>query len=58
MQDPKLIRMDQRPKADLSALHDVELAPIEKTIDIGRRLAAYRAGITARAFEASQRKLR
>ncbi len=58
VQDPKLIRMDQRLKAGLFTLHGVELAPIDKTIDIGRRLAAYRAGITARAFEASQRKLR
>jgi creatinine amidohydrolase len=58
VQDPKLIRMDQRIKAGLFTLHGVDLAPIDKTIDIGRRLAAYRAGITSKAFEASQRKLR
>ena len=58
VQDPKLIRMEQRIKASLFNLHAVELAPIEKTIEIGRKLAAYRAEITARAFEASKRKLR
>jgi creatinine amidohydrolase len=58
VQDPKLIRMEQRIKAGLFSLHGVELAPIDKTIEIGRKLAAYRAEITARAFEASRRKLR
>ena len=58
VQDPKLIRMEQRIKAGLFNLHGVELAPIEKTMEIGRKLAAYRAEITARAFEASKRKVR
>ena len=58
VQDPKLIRMEQRIKAGLFNLHGVELAPIEKTIEIGRKLAAYRAEIAVRAFEASRRKLR
>ena len=58
VQDPKLIRMEQRIKAGLFSLHGVELAPIDRTIDIGRKLAAYRAEITARAFEASRRRLR
>lgn len=58
VQDPKLIRMEQRIKAGLFSLHSVELTPIDRTIDIGRKLAAYRAEITARAFEASQKRLR
>jgi creatinine amidohydrolase len=58
VQDPKLIRMDQRLKAGLFSLHGVDLAPISKTIEIGQKLAEYRAGITARAFQASQRRLR
>jgi len=58
VQDPKLIRMKQRIVADLFSLHGVELAPIGRTIDLGRKLAAHRAGITARAFEKSQRQLR
>lgn len=58
VQDPRLIRMEQRVKAGVFTLHGVDLAPIEKTVEIGRKLAAYRAEITARAFEASKRKLR
>ena len=58
VQDPKLIRMEQRLKAGLFSLHGVELAPISRTIEIGRKLAVYRAGITAKAFQASQQRLR
>ena len=58
VQDPKLIRMEQRLKAGLFSLHGVELAPVSRTIEIGRKLAAYRAGITAKAFRASQQRLR
>jgi hypothetical protein len=58
VQDPRLIRMEQRVKAGQFSLHGVDLAPIENTIDVGRKLAEYRAGITARAFEASKRRLR
>ncbi len=58
VQDPKLIRADQRIKAGLFTLHGVDMAPISKTVELGRKLAAYRAGITARAFQASLKKLR
>ena len=58
VQDPKLIRMAERQKAGLFSLHGVELAPIGRTIEIGRKLAVYRAGITSRAFRASQQRLR
>ena len=58
VQDPKLIRAEQRAKAGLLTLHGVNLAPMERTIEIGKKLAEYRAGITAKAFEASKRKLR
>jgi hypothetical protein len=50
--------MQQRLKAGLFTLHGVDLAPIEKTVALGRELAVYRAGITARAFAASQKRLR
>ena len=30
----------------------------DRLVDIGRQLVAYRAGITARAFAASQRRVR
>ena len=58
VQDPKLIRMDQRRNVGLFSLHGVELAPIDRTIEIGNKLAKYRAGITAKAFQESQRRLR
>ena len=58
VQDPNLIRMQQRRKAGLFSLHGVELAPLSRTVEIGKKLAKYRAGITARAFQASQRRLR
>ena len=58
VQDPKLIRMEQRMKAGLFSLHGVDLAPIDRTIELGHKLAAYRADITAKAFRASQQRLR
>jgi hypothetical protein len=58
VQDPKLIRMAERQKAGLFTLHGVDLAPVEKLVELGRKLADYRAQITARAFEASRKRLR
>ena len=58
VQDPELIRTRQRLAAGLLNLHGVDLAPIEQTIELGRALAAYRAEITARAFETSRSRLR
>ena len=58
VQDPKFIRADQRMKAGLFTLHGVNMAPISKTVELGKKLAVYRAGITARAFQASLKKLR
>jgi creatinine amidohydrolase len=58
VQDPKLIRADQRKKAGQLTLHGVNLDPISKTVEIGKKLAEYRAGITAKAFLASQARLR
>ena len=58
VQDPNLIRMRQRQKAGLFSLHGVQLAPVSRTIEIGEKLAKYRAGITAKAFQASQQRLR
>ena len=58
VQDPKLIRADERIKAGLFTLHGVDLAPVTKTVELGRKLAVYRAGITAKAFQNSLKKLR
>lgn len=56
--DPKLIRADERKKAGLLELHGVSLEPLSRTVEIGKKLAEYRAEITARAFKASQERLR
>ena len=48
----------QRQKAGLLTLHGVNLAPMSKTIEVGKKLAEYRAGIVAKAFKASQERLR
>jgi creatinine amidohydrolase len=56
--DPKHIRAEERQKAGLLTLHGVDLSPISKTIEIGKKLADYRAGITAKAFAASKARLR
>jgi hypothetical protein len=58
VQDPKLIRAEQRRKAGMLNLHGVDESQMSKTIDIGKKLAEYRAGITAKAFEASKKRLR
>jgi creatinine amidohydrolase len=58
VQDPKFIRAEQRMKAGLFSLHGVDLAPVSKTVELGKKLAVYRAGITAKAFQASLKKLR
>jgi creatinine amidohydrolase/Fe(II)-dependent formamide hydrolase-like protein len=56
--DPAHIRAAQREKAGLLTLHGVNLAPISRTVELGLKLAEYRAGIVARAFQASKVRLR
>jgi creatinine amidohydrolase len=58
VQDPALIRASQRAKAKQLTLHGVDLSDMNKTIELGRKLAEYRAGITARALEKSRQRLR
>jgi hypothetical protein len=58
VQSPALIRAEQRMKAGLFTLHGVDLAPVSRTVELGKQLAAYRAAITARAFQASLKRLR
>jgi hypothetical protein len=58
VQDPKLIRVDQRKKAGLFTLHGVDLVSGAKMVEVGKKLAEYRAAITAKAFKASQQKVR
>jgi creatinine amidohydrolase len=48
--DPSLIRMEERMAAGQFHINGVELAPPERTLELGRRLVEYRAEITARAI--------
>lgn len=51
--DPERIRARQRMEAGLFSINGVDLNPLERTIENGRRLVRYRAEITARAIRAS-----
>ena len=51
--DPERIRARQRMDAGLFHINGVDLAPLERTIENGRRLVQYRAEITARAIRAA-----
>lgn len=53
VQDPNLIRAAERIKTRQFSLHGVDLAPVSKTVELGRKLAQYRAEITAKAFARS-----
>ncbi|WP_423927945.1 creatininase family protein [Candidatus Palauibacter sp.] len=48
--DPNTIRADQRMDAGLFSINGVDLSPVERMIENGRRLVDYRADITARAI--------
>lgn len=54
VQSPELIRAAQRAKAGRLTLHGVDLSNMKKTVALGHKLAAYRADITAKAFEKSR----
>ena len=53
VQDPNLIRAEERRKAGQFHLHGVQLESVAKTVELGRKLAEYRATITAEAFRRS-----
>ena len=58
VQNPELVRVSQRLKLGKLTLHGVDLVSADKLVEIGKQLAEYRAGITARALDASRKKLR
>lgn len=51
--DPTVVRYDQRVKAGLARINGVPIAPKEETIEIGKKLMAYRAAVTVEAINAS-----
>jgi hypothetical protein len=60
VQNPDLVRVKERMKANGGklTLHTVDLKSPDNLVEIGKKLAEYRAGIVAKAFEASKKKLR
>lgn len=50
--DPRTVRMDERVKADKFRINGVDLAPVEKTIQWGRRIIDHRATETIKAIRA------
>ena len=49
--DPDRIRVQQRMKTDQFSINGVSLAPLEKTIENGKKLIEYRTDITVRAIQ-------
>lgn len=50
MVDPEYVRAQERMAAGLFHINGVELAPVEKTQTLARRLVAYQAGVTVEAI--------
>ncbi len=51
--DPRSIRMEERLERGLFSINGVELAPPERTIELGSALADHQAEVTARAIRAA-----
>jgi hypothetical protein len=49
--DPKLVRPEQRIKANRFSINGVEIGSVEKLVENGKKLAEYRARITAEAIQ-------
>jgi creatinine amidohydrolase/Fe(II)-dependent formamide hydrolase-like protein len=54
--DPTTVRMKQRIAAGKFRINGVDLAPVDKTIEMGRKIVDYRAGITVEAIRRSMKK--
>lgn len=52
--DPASVRFDQRVKAGRTRINGVDLAPLEKTMEIGRKLSAWRTEQTVKAIRAAR----
>lgn len=50
---PEQVRYDQRVEAGLASINGVDLRPIEATIELGRKMNAFRAALTAEAIRNS-----
>ena len=50
---PEQVRYDQRVEAGLASINGVDLRPIEATVELGRRMNAFRAALTVEAIRNS-----
>lgn len=48
--DPTTVRMEQRVAKGLFSINGVELAPVERTLELARELVEYQANVTANAI--------
>jgi creatinine amidohydrolase/Fe(II)-dependent formamide hydrolase-like protein len=48
--DPKTIRLDQRAKADRATINGVPLLPLDKTLEMGRKIVELRTQLTVDAI--------
>ena len=51
--DPSSVRYHERVEADLASINGVDIAPMEDTIEFGRKLVEFRAEYTANAIRTS-----
>ena len=51
--DPSSVRYHERVKADLASINGVDIAPMEETIELGKKMVAFRATYTADAIRAA-----
>lgn len=54
VQDPKLVRAEQRIKAKKFSIYGVEIGSVAKLVENGKKLADYRATITINAIKKAQ----
>ena len=48
--DPTTVRMEQRVAAKKFSINGIELSPLEKSMEWGRRITAFRAEATVKAI--------
>ena len=48
--DPTTVRMEQRISAKKFRINGIELAPAERTVEWGKKIADFRADVTVKAL--------
>ncbi|MFK7831066.1 MAG: creatininase family protein [Congregibacter sp.] len=51
--DPSQVRYEERVAAGLASINGVDITPVEKTAELGARMIAFRAALTAKAIRAA-----